>query len=200
MRARGATVMLTNTSDASSAGAISAVRLVPGRRRRCLRTELGSDDFSVHYLHPAGRDANRARVAQSGPLRRVRNATGWSSTSCPTLRPPARAPPKRASALPFPCFSIATLGTAAPSSTGGSATSGIELANTGGATARILQLRRQDSERQLRCRPGAKRSALCPWQLDHRLACGECLLAGAGDRHRSIDGRTVDAQPRSTCS
>jgi fimbrial chaperone protein len=75
---------------------------------------------------------------------------------------------------------------------------GIELANTGGATARVLQL-------QVKAANGAtvsvERNALryvlgnstIAWPVENACSLGPVTVTA------SIDGRTVDAQPRSAC-
>lgn len=77
--------------------------------------------------------------------------------------------------------------------------SGIELANTGGATARILQL-------EVKTANGApvpvERNSLryvlgnstIAWSVENACSLGPVTVTV------SVDGRTVDAQPRSTCS
>lgn len=76
---------------------------------------------------------------------------------------------------------------------------GIELTNTGGATARVLQL---DVKTANGTSVPVERNALryvlgnstIAWPLENACSLGPVTVTV------SIDGRTVDAQPRSTCS
>ena len=76
--------------------------------------------------------------------------------------------------------------------------SGIELANTGGATARILQL---DVKTANGTSVPVERNALryvlgsstIAWPMENACSLGPVTVTA------SIDGRTVDAHPRSTC-
>lgn len=78
-------------------------------------------------------------------------------------------------------------------------TNGIELANTGGATARILQLEVKTADGTS---VPAERNTLryvlgnstIAWPVENACSLGPVTVTV------SIDGRTVDAQPRSTCS
>ena len=76
---------------------------------------------------------------------------------------------------------------------------GIELVNTGGSTARVLQLEVKTAngtpvpvERNaLRYVMG---NSTIAWPVENACSLGPVTVTV------SIDGRTVDAQPRSTCS
>ena len=75
---------------------------------------------------------------------------------------------------------------------------GIELANTGGATARIMQL---DVKTASGTAVPVERNSLryilggssIAWPVENACSLGPVTVTV------SIDGRTVDAQPRSTC-
>jgi len=76
---------------------------------------------------------------------------------------------------------------------------GIELTNTGGATARILQLNVKTANgTQVPVERNSLRYVLgnstIAWPVENACSLGPVTVTV------SIDGRTVDAQPRSTCS